>query len=201
MRQLGNGLSDGKHDEEALSVRETELSLLRRIGAPRVPEDAMLCAQNNLAVSYQLIGLLEQALSLRRDVYLGRLKLNGEEHLETLRAANNYAKCLVDLKRFEEAKVLMRNAIPVARRVLGESHDLIKMRINYATALYMDDGATVDDLREALTTLEDTGRIARRVLGGAYPITIGVEGELRNVRAALRAREEVARPAPGTRDG
>ena len=186
MRQLGNGLSNGKHDEEALSVRETELSLLRRLGAP---EDAILDTQNNLAVSYQLIGLLEQALSLRRDVYLGRLKLNGEEHLETLRAANNYAKCLVDLKRFEEAKVLMRNAIPVARRVLGESHDLIKMRINYATALYMDDGATLDDLREAVTSLEETERTRRRVFGGAHPLTTGIEAPLRRARAALHARE------------
>ena len=31
------------------------------------------------------------------------------------------------------------------------------------------DGATLDDLREAVTTLEDTERIARRVLGGAHP--------------------------------
>ena len=30
-------------------------------------------------------------------------------------------------------------------------------------ALYQDDGATLDDLREAVTTLEDTERIARRV--------------------------------------
>ena len=30
MRQLGNGLSNGKHDEEALSGRETELAMVRR---------------------------------------------------------------------------------------------------------------------------------------------------------------------------
>ena len=29
---------------------------------------------------------------MQRDVYSGRLKLNGEEHEETLRAANNYAE-------------------------------------------------------------------------------------------------------------
>ena len=32
-----------------------------------------------------------------------------------------------------------------------------------------DDAATLDDLREAVTTLEDAERIARRVLGGAHP--------------------------------
>ena len=49
--------------------------------------------------------------------------------------------------------------------------------------------ATLDDLREAVTTLEDAGRIARRVLGGAHPITMGIERHLRNAQAALRARE------------
>ena len=56
-------------------------------------------------------------------------------------------------------------------------------------ALYKDDGATLDDFREAVTTLEDTDRIARRVLGGAHPITGGIEDALREARAALRARE------------
>ena len=59
-------------------------------------------------------------------------------------------------------------------------------------ALYMDASATLEDLREAVTTLEDTERIARRVLGGAHPITTGIEGALRLARATLRAREAEA---------
>ena len=43
------------------------------------------------------------------------------------------------------------------------------MRVNYAKALYQDPGATLDDVREAVTTLEDTAPNARRVLGGAHP--------------------------------
>ena len=46
-----------------------------------------------------------------------------------------------------------------------------------------------DDLREAVETLEELAQIARRVPGGAHPITVGVETCLRNARAALRARE------------
>ena len=57
---------------------------------------------------------------------------------------------------------------------------------------YKDADATLDDLREAVTTLEDTERIAKRVLGGAHPLTIGIEEELRDARAALRAREASA---------
>ena len=37
--------------------------------------------------------------------------------------------------------------------------------------------------------LEDTERIARRVLGGAHPLTARIEIHLRDARAALRARE------------
>ena len=53
----------------------------------------------------------------------------------------------------------------------------------------MDDCATLDDLRESVETLEDAERIARRVFGGAPPLTKGIEGDLRQARAALRARE------------
>ena len=67
---------------------------------------------------------------------------------------------------------------------------------NYADALYRDDDATLDDLREAVTTLEDSGRIARRVLGDVHPDTAGIERCLRDTRAALRARDSEAAPPP-----
>ena len=129
-------------------------------------------------------------MRMKGDVYSGRLKLQGEQHRQTLIAANNYAGCLVKLKRFEEAKSLFRRTMPVARRVLGDSHEItLKMRWIYAKALYRNDSATLDDLREAVTTLVETERTARRVLGGAHPLTPSIERSLRLARAALRARE------------
>ena len=56
-------------------------------------------------------------------------------------------------------------------------------------AINFDAGATLDDLREAVTTLEEAERIARRVLGSAHPLAQDIDGGLRNARAALRARE------------
>ena len=70
----------------------------------------------------------------------------------------------------------------------------IKMRWNYAQTLYKADSATLDDLREAVTTLEDAERIARRVLGSAHPTTANIERNLQNARAALRARETPSLP-------
>ena len=83
---------------------------------------------------------------------------------------------------------MLRKVIPLARRALGTLHEItLRMRENYARALHKDNGATLDDLREAVMTLEDAERIARRVLGGAHPLTVDIEEELR--RAALATRE------------
>ena len=82
----------------------------------------------------------------------------------------------------------------MARRVLGDDVLItISMRQNYAMMLYRDDGATIGDLHEALKTLEDTEQTARRVLGGAHPTAMSIEGSLREARDALRrlrARED-----------
>jgi len=150
----------------------------------------MLILQCNLADTYESFGHLEKALRMERDVYSERVRLHGEEHEKTVIAASNYANGLVRLQRFEEAKALLRKTMPVARRVLGESSETaLRMRWVYAAVLYNDPGATLDDLREAATTLEDAERIARRVLGGAHPTTAGMGGALRAVRAALGRRE------------
>ena len=187
MTQLGNGLSEVGHHEEALVVKEAELSMMRRVGARA---SSILAVQTNLANTYQALGRLEHSLQLERDVYHGSLRLLGEEHRDTLISVNNLAATLFKLKRFEEAKSLLRKIMPVARRVLGESHDLtLKVRWNYAMALYKDDGATLSDLRKAVQTFEEIERTARRVLGGAHPNTRGIEAALREAREALRARE------------
>ena len=61
------------------------------------------------------------------------------------------------------------------------------MRMLYAWALYADPVATLDDTHEAVTTLEELERTARRVLGGGHPLMTGIEKSLRNAQAALRA--------------
>ena len=150
----------------------------------------MLSAQINLANSYSALGQDQRALSLRRDVHSGWVGFRGEEHDETLIAACNYASSLVITNHLEEAKSLMLKTLPVTRRVLGEDHHLtLWMRRDYGMVLYQDPAATPDDLREAVTTLEDAERIARRVLGAAHPTARDIEPNLQNARADLRARE------------
>ena len=191
MSALGNGLYASGHYADALSMQEAELSRMRRLG---LPEQHLLIAQGNLAITYQMLGRSEEANRIKRDVYSGFLKLKGEEDHYTIRAANNYAWGLYELERFEEVKSLLRKTIPAARRVFGESHSLtLRMRWSYARALYHDDDATLDDVRESVTTLEETERTARRVLGGAHPLTVDIENHIR----CARAREELLRARKG----
>ena len=68
------------------------------------------------------------------------------------------------------------------------------MKWTYAGALCANDDATLDDLRKAVTTLDESLRTARRVLGGAHPLTAAIEKDLRKARAALRARETPSAP-------
>ena len=65
------------------------------------------------------------------------------------------------------------------------------MRRAYAQSLYKDAAATLDDLREAVATLEDTVRIARHVLGGTHPTTAAIEDSLQKARAKLLAQSNL----------
>ena len=58
-----------------------------------------------------------------------------------------------------------------------------------AQSLYQDDGATLDDLREAVAMMEEIKPTMRRVLGGTHPLVSILEHHLRESRAALTARE------------
>ena len=69
------------------------------------------------------------------------------------------------------------------------------MRSLYAETLYKADGATLADLREAITTLEEIEWTTRRVFGAAHPTTMDIEHSLQDAREWLAAREAKATEA------
>jgi hypothetical protein len=76
--------------------------------------------------------------------------------------------------------------MPVARRVLGDTNEYaLRVRWLYAWALYKDAGATLDDLREAVTTLESVATSWKQVFGQAHPETPKVQGTLEMARKKL----------------
>ena len=114
-------------------------------------------------------------------------------HNSTLATANNCAIMLETLNRYEEASSLMRKTVPVARRVLGEGHTVtLRSRWVFALALYRNDGATLDDLREAVETLESLTPLWTRVFGASHPETPKMQRALKEAEArhALASRRD-----------
>ena len=73
-------------------------------------------------------------------------------------------------RAFEEARALVRDYIPVARRTLGTDHELtFELRTNSARAIYRDTNSS-RDVHEAVAILEDVFRTTRRVFGLQHPI-------------------------------
>jgi tetratricopeptide (TPR) repeat protein len=175
INMLGLGLSSANHHDDALVVKEATLAIMRRLGDS---EDNMLAVQSNLANTYEVLGRYERALQMRQEAYSGRVRLNGEEHAQTLRAADNYALSLLKLRRFEEAKRLLRKVAPVARRVLGKDHELtLSLREDLCHAM-LDEDSAADEKREALEMLKDTAGAMRRVLGPDHPDTVHAQTRL-----------------------
>ena len=99
MTALGNGLSAVNKHEDALVVKEAELAMLRREAKEeRRSSSKQYCAR--------ILGQLDRALSMQRDVYFGTLRVHGEEYGGTMLETNNYAGILGGLGRFEETKSL-----------------------------------------------------------------------------------------------
>ncbi|CAH0378065.1 unnamed protein product [Pelagomonas calceolata] len=190
MKQLGNGLyaanDVGCGDVlDSFCVRHAHLSLLRRVGAP---EGDILAARGKLARTYRMLGRGEEALRIVRHAYFKHCRLLGEDDRESLVLAENYASSRLYLDP-DEAKALLRKIIPVARRVFGEDHQLaIRLRWLYAARLCEDPKGsepTLDDVREAATTLEELERTARRVLGGGHPMAREIKSSMHYARSLL----------------
>ena len=88
------------------------------------------------------------------------------------------------------AAATQKNTTPTKNtRRPSRPRSTLRMTQIYALGLYLDADATLDDLREAVTRLEETERTTRRVFGSAHPITSKIEQSLRDARAILAARE------------
>ena len=184
MSVLGNGLAESGNHEDALTVRETELSTMRRTGAP---EESMLIVQGNLANSYAALGRFEQSLNITRDIYARSSALHGKDNAYTLVTAGNLVASLVDdLEQFDEAKAFLRDRIPEAIRTLGKDSDItFRLQRMYAQCHYENDDASREDVTTAIAQLEDLDRRGTRIYGASHPQTRATRCHLKRARAKL----------------
>ena len=193
MGTLGSGLYLANYKEDALSVKQAEMSMLRRVGAP---EQSILVSQGNIANTYKALGRREEALRMLRDVYSGYLRHRdlGPLHQSTLGMALNLSTSLVDTGNYAEARAFMRDQIALANRVLGSDHPVtLDFQWGYSRAFTLDKDVSAEQLAEVATTLEKTLEISQRVCGREHPRTCSIRGEL----TFAKTREQIVRRGPG----
>jgi tetratricopeptide (TPR) repeat protein len=186
MTALSNGLAEvGRYDEE-LTVLEAKYAYLKRNGGRISHIDVTM---TNLAVCYSKLGRREEALTLRREVYARSVALRRPE-IEIVTMALNLAHSLVHTGRYDEARSLSREKLPVARRALGNDHPLVfKLRGIYAETFLHDESSTRGDLDEAVSVVEDVIQRSQRVFGAAHPET---QNKLRLLKALKTERSSRA---------
>ena len=92
---------------------------------------------------------------------------------------------LLDLRRFAEAKKLLRKVAPVARRALGAEHALtLSLREDLSRAT-LGGASSAEEKREALRILEEVAGVMRRVMGPAHPETLRAQKELKRSRQRI----------------
>ena len=140
---------------------------------------------------YSKLGRDEEALALEQTIYSDTLASRGNIHdattltlaLNLSASMLNLAASKLDVNRYREAQSFMSDMIPISRRVLGPEGDLtLKLRGLYAKALSAGFRA---DVCQAVTELEEIGRIARRRYGASHPQTGLIQRALDRAKAKL----------------
>ena len=125
MKCLGTVYPWQNHHEDALSVQVADLAIVRRVGAP---EYNILVHAEQSSGTYDLLGRPSPTDETGRVHWIFEAptarNMNTPSH-----SVSNYALCLGQLNRFEEAKSLLRKTMPVARRVIGESRMEVTLRM------------------------------------------------------------------------
>ena len=119
---------------DALPVLKAYLALTERY-CPNVR--GVLTAQGNLATCLGNLGRSDEAVILEREIYDRRVAMQGISHEETILTGNNLVGSLINLKRLEEAKSLLRDQLlPAARQSLGADHHItLGLNLNLVMAL------------------------------------------------------------------
>ena len=166
----GRGPAEVGRDEDALIVREADLSLMRRVGASKAD---ILIAQANLGNTYERLGRYNESLSTAREVYAGFNSIYGNCDTRTLMAASNLVYQLQTQGKHTEAVSTLRKPLSDARRALGDDHDItLSLGSLLGDSLArVGTSPTVSNLHEAIAILEDVCKRSRRLLGGSHPHT------------------------------
>jgi tetratricopeptide (TPR) repeat protein len=185
--RLGRTLLSLGHPQESISLFVKAFETRKaQLGPDHA--DTLTC-MNDLAVSYQDSGRIEQALPLYEDtVKLTKARL-GPDHPATLTSMNNLALGYIGAGRMDLALPLLEETLRRRKTQLGaENIDTLASALNLADG-YHDAGR----LDRALPLYEETLQLNKAKLGEDHPITIA---NINNLAAGYRDAGKLERAVP-----
>ena len=98
----------------------------------------------------------------------------------------NVCVSLLTLHHYAEARSLLREHLPIARRVMGRDDPVtFTMTETLAQSLFQQGAAPRDDMLEAAEIFTEHLQRLRQVLESAHPITQRVKRNLERIRECL----------------
>ena len=99
--------------------------------------DNIITLRGNMATSLSRLGREEESLSIKRECYQYLVHHEGKTGERAMSQAYNIAVSLAHLKKNAEAISLMREQLPLVKRVLDNDHELtLKFQKLYAKTLF-----------------------------------------------------------------
>ena len=131
---------------------------------------------------------------MRREIFATSSRHRRPDHENRRIDAINLSESLIEAKLFKEARSLLRDNIPVARRTLGGGSEYtLELRTNSARAISRDTNSS--RVHEAVAILEDVLRTTRQVFGVQHPNFADYQEELESARMRLAYDESESREA------
>ena len=187
MLQLGNGLCASLKYEEALEVNKVLMASRQRTVSN---DSGVLGALTNIAFCYSHLDRHEEALAIRRQVYVGKLRYYHEGDPMFLPDVVNLGNSLIVNKCFSEAREFMAAQSSLAEQKNGADNEYtLRLRMQLARAHYRDDKVTLDGLRVAAPIMEDVHRRYLRIYGDK-PFVKAIEEETTLVRCMRNMAEK-----------
>ncbi|MGW3607328.1 tetratricopeptide repeat protein [Micromonospora sp. NPDC005161] len=137
-----------------------------RVLGPDHPET--LESRNDLALAYQAVGRLDEAIDLYQRTLADRERVLGPDHPDTLASRNTLGGAYRLVGRLDESIDLVQRTLADRERVLGPDHRAtLASRNDVANAYWM-----VGRLGEAIDLVQRTLADRERVLGSDHPETL-----------------------------
>jgi len=184
--QLGNGLGLTDKELEAIDINHSCLRMIERSEESETKDKLICLTYSNLSNCYRALGRLGESLVIDRKVYELEISRWGGEHESARTSAMNYARTLGACGDFAGSAEFIRGCLPLVTKGLAPDHaDVIHIRLHLANGLWLNRTASEDDVREAVTILEDLHPKASRVLGEAHPDFKCLDAALTDSRTKL----------------